>query len=173
MKHISSLIRKNTAPLCARPMSRLKTLLFVLAVVLFSTQLSFAGTGSKEFEASSTLKTALDHEFSGASAIKWYTDDNKTFMAKFMLNERNVTAYFDGEGHLLATRRYIDPVNLPLAVTSKLAQRYPKEEIRWVVEFQSEGSTAYYVTLEGANTWKVIKASASGDLSLHQRMKKA
>lgn len=166
MKQFSSKIRKHIAPMGAK-------LLLIIAVVVFSTQFSFAANAEKEMEATTTLKSALDKEFSGASGIKWYSDDNKTFMAKFMLNERNVTAYFDGSGNLLATRRYVDAANLPLHVATKLSQRYPKEEIRWVVEFQSEGSTAYYVTLEGENTWKVIKASANGDLSVHQRLKKA
>ncbi|WP_343667125.1 hypothetical protein [Chitinophaga sp.] len=173
MKQISSKISNHITPVGVRPIGRFKKLLLLVAIAVFTSIYSFAGTGTKELEASSTLKSALNKEFNGASGIKWYSDDNKTFMAKFMLNERNVTAYFDGEGHLLATRRYIDATNLPLSVSSKLAQRYPNEAIRWVVEFQSEGNTAYYVTLEGSNTWKVIKASANGDLSVHQRLKKA
>ncbi|RFM35332.1 hypothetical protein [Chitinophaga silvisoli] len=173
MKQFSSKISNHIAPAGVRPLGRFKKLLLLVAIAVFTSVYSFAGTGTKELEASNTLKTALDKEFTGASGIKWYSDDNKTFMARFTLNERNVTAYFDGEGHLLATRRYVDAVNLPLAVSTKLAQRYPSETIRWIVEFQSEGATAYYITLEGSNTWKVIKANASGDLSVHQRLKKA
>lgn len=173
MKQFSSKISNHIAPAGVRPLGRFKKLLLLVAIALFTSIYSFAGTGANELEASSTLKTALNKEFTGASAIKWYSDDNKTFMAKFMLNERNVTAYFDGEGHLLATRRYVDAANLPLSVATKLAQRYPNEAIRWVVEFQSDGNTAFYVTLEGSNTWKVIKANANGDLSVHQRLKKA
>ncbi|WP_343689828.1 hypothetical protein [Chitinophaga sp.] len=173
MKQFSSTISNHIAPVGVRPFGRFKKLLLLVAIAVFTSIYSFAGTGTKELEASSTLKSALDKEFTGASGIKWYSDDNKTFMARFTLNERNVTAYFDGDGHLLATRRYVDAANLPLAVSTKLAQRYPKEVVRWVVEFQSEGNTAYYITLEGANTWKVIKSNGSGDLSVHQRMKKA
>lgn len=155
--------------------SRFRRMLLLFAAVLFfSTQVAFAttGTGTKEMEATTKLKQALSKEFSGASDIKWYSEDNKTFMAKFSLNARSVTAYFDGDGNLLATRRYIDEQYLPLAVSNKLAKRYPKDKIRWVVEFDSEGSTVYYVTLEGEKTWRVIKSSANGDLSVHQNMKK-
>jgi hypothetical protein len=147
-----------------------KTVLFLTAALL-STQLLFAGT--KELEASSKLKTALDKEFAGASAIKWYSDDNKTFMARFTLREHSVTAYFDGDGNLLATRRYIQEDQLPMVVANKLAKRYPDEQIRWVVEFQAEGNLVYYVTLENATSWKVIKATSSGSLTVHQNMKKA
>lgn len=171
MKQFSSTISNLTAPAGVKPSSRFKKLLLLVAIAVFTSIYSFAG--AKELEASNTLKSALNKEFNGASGIKWYSDDNKTFMARFTLNERNVTAYFDEDGHLLATRRYVDAANLPLTVSTKLAQRYPNEVVRWVVEFQIEGNTAYYITLEGANTWKVIKANGSGDLSVHQRMKKA
>lgn len=155
------------------PASRFRRMLLLFAAVLFfSTQIAFATGGTKEMEATSKLKQALNKEFAGASDIKWYSEDNKTFMAKFSLNARAVTAYFDGEGNLLATRRYIDEQYLPLAVSNKLAKRYPKDKIRWVVEFDSEGSTVYYVTLEGEKTWKVIKSGPNGDLSVHQNMKK-
>lgn len=149
----------------------MKKMLLFFAAVLLSTQLLFAG--AKELEASGKLKSALDKEFVGASSVKWYSDDNKTFMARFTLRESSVTAYFDGDGNLLATRRYIVEDQLPLAVSSKLAKRYPNEQVRWVVEFQTGGDTVYYVTLEGETTWKVIKASSSGSLSVHQNMKKA
>ena len=153
------------------PGNRFRRMLLLFAAVLFfSTQFAFAGT--KEMEATSKLKQALNKEFAGASDVKWYSEDNKTFMAKFNLNARSVTAYFDGDGNLLATRRYIDEQYLPLAVSNKLAKRYPKDVVRWVVEFDSEGSTVYYVTLEGEKTWKVIKAGPGGDLSVYQNMKK-
>jgi hypothetical protein len=151
--------------------NRMKKMLLFFAAALLSTQLLFAGT--KELEATGKLKTALDKEFVGASSVKWYSDDNKTFMARFTLRERSVTAYFDGEGNLLATRRYIGEDQLPMAVSNKLAKRYPAEQVRWVVEFQSEGETVYYVTLEAENSWKVIKATSIGNLSVHQSMKKA
>lgn len=147
-----------------------RMLLLFAAVLTISTQFAFAG--SKELEASIKLKEALSKEFAGAADVKWYSDDNKTFMAKFSLNTLAVTAYFDEEGNLLATRRYIDAQHLPLAVSNKLAKHHPNEAVRWVVEFESDGNTVYYVTLEGEKTWKVIKSDSRGDLSVHQKLKK-
>ncbi|SFN71755.1 hypothetical protein SAMN05428949_3247 [Chitinophaga sp. YR627] len=171
MKPIKSINLSAPAGATRLSFGRIRSMLLLfVAALLFSTQLTFAGT--KEMEASSKLKNALSKEFSGASDVKWYSEDNKTFMAKFTLKERNVTAYFDKEGTLLATRRYIAEEHLPMAVTNKLAKRYPNEKVRWVVEFESDGNTVYYVTLEGDKTWKVIKSSAGGDMSVHQHLKK-
>jgi hypothetical protein len=173
MKPIIKSVNHNNASAGASRLfnGRIRKMLLLVAAVLFlSAQITFAAT--KEMEASSKLKQALNKEFVGASGVKWYSEDNKTFMAKFTLNERNVTAYFDEDGNLLATRRYIAEEHLPLAVANKLAKRYPKEKVRWVVEFESQGATVYYVTMEGEKTWKVIKSNAGGDLSVHQNLKK-
>jgi hypothetical protein len=171
MKQISSINLNAPAGASRLSGSRIRRMLLLFAAaLLFSIQLTFAA--SKEMEASSKLKNALSNEFVGASDVKWYSEDNKTFMAKFTLNERNVTAYFDGDGNLLATRRYIAEEHLPLKIVSKLTKRYPAEKIRWVVEFESDGATVYYVTLEGEKNWRVIKSSPGGEMSVHQHLKK-
>lgn len=149
---------------------RMKKLLLLFVIALFSTH---AFAAEKELEATPTLRDALYKEFNGASDVKWYSDDNQTYMAKFTLKEHNVTAYFDKTGQLLATRRYISEDQLPMAVSGRLAKRYPKEVVRWVVEFEKDDTTVYYVTLEGPDNWRVVKASAQGDLSVHQNLKKA
>lgn len=177
MKPISSSTASTLAPagvirLFKASGARIKKgLLLILAVTFLSAQALFAG--AEETEATAKLKSALNKEFAGASAVKWYSDDNKTFMASFTLRETKITAYFDADGKLLMTRRFITAQQLPLIVANKLAKRYPKEEVRSVVEFDNGVETVYYVSLEGAHTWKVIKATSNGQLSLYHRMEKA
>ncbi|MBW8685855.1 hypothetical protein [Chitinophaga rhizophila] len=168
IKSINLNVPNGTTRLFAGRIRRM--LLLFVAALLFTTQFAFAG--AKETEASTKLKDALSKEFAGAADVKWYSEDNKTFMARFTMKALNVTAYFDEDGNLLATRRYIAEEHLPMNITNKLAKRYPTEKVRWVVEFETEGTTVYYVTLEGEKTWKVIKTSAGGDMSVHQHLKK-
>jgi hypothetical protein len=149
-----------------------KTVLFI-AIALFSINVFAVDKGNKELEASATLKDALSKEFNGASDVKWYSEDNKTYMAKFTLKEHNVTAYFDKAGSLLATRRYISEEQLPMAVSNRLSKRFPGEQVRWVVEFDSEGSTVYFITTESEKGWKVIKSTANGECTVQQRLNKA
>jgi hypothetical protein len=151
-------------------MKKMFLMLCVVAALLSGTTV---WAHSTETEASSKLKAALSQTFSTATHVRWYTEDNKFFTAKFMLGETVVSAYFDAEGNLLSTRRYISEEQLPLAVTTKVQKRYPNHKIRSTVEFDASNVTTYYVTLEGEDTWIVLKSDSNGQLSVHQRLKKA
>lgn len=145
-------------------------IMLCVAVALISGHTVWAHT---ETEASARLKTAFSKSFTKVSDLKWYTDDNKLFTAKFNVNGTSVSAYFDANGKLLATRRYITEAQLPMAVSNSLRKRYPKDKIRTAVEFEADSNTVYYVTLEGAGTWTVVRSSNTGQLTVHQRLKKA
>lgn len=126
-----------------------------------------------ETEATARLKTALSQSFANATHVRWYTDDQKVFTAKFLVGETQVSAYFDADGNLLSTRRYITEEQLPLAVVTKVKKRYPSHEIRSTVELDAGNTTTYYITLEAETTWMVVKSDSNGQLSVYQRLKKA
>jgi hypothetical protein len=147
--------------------------MFIMLCVAFALVSGHTAWAHTETEATARLKSSFSKSFTGASNIKWYTDDNKLFTAKFTVNGTSVSAYFDADGNLLATRRYITETQLPLAVSTSLHKRFPKDKVSSAVEFEAGSSTIYYVTLEGAETWTVVKASSTGQLSVHQKLKKA
>ncbi|GAA0529181.1 hypothetical protein [Chitinophaga japonensis] len=126
-----------------------------------------------ETEATARLKEALNRSFANVTKVRWYTDDHKIFTAKFLAGENLVTAYFNAEGTLLSTRRYITEDQLPLAVITRIQKRYPDTWIRTAVEFDAGNVTTYYVTLEGAENWVVVKSDSNGQLSVYQKLKKA
>ena len=151
-------------------MKKMFVMLCVAAALLSG---SVASAHSTETEASTRLKAALSQAFAGATHIRWYTDDQKVFTAKFTIGENQVSAYFDADGNLLSTRRYILEEQLPLAVITRVKKRYPDFEVRSTVELDANSTTTYYITLEGEKTWMVLKSDSNGLLSVHQRLKKA
>ncbi len=151
----------------------MKKMFVMLCVAVALLSGSGAWAHSTETEASTRLKSALSQAFAGATHIRWYTDDQKVFTAKFMIGENQVSAYFDADGTLLSTRRYIMEEQLPLAVITRLQKRYPQYEVRSTVELEANSTTSYYITLEGEKTWMIIKSDSNGLLSVYQRLKKA
>ncbi|HVI48863.1 MAG TPA: hypothetical protein VM802_28610 [Chitinophaga sp.] len=147
-----------------------KIILLMSAVLLLSASVLSA----KEYEVAATpkLRNALNEAFTGAQDVKWYTDDNRTFTAKFEMSHAKVTAFFNEDGTLLATSRYLDPEQLPLNVTSKLNKRFPDTSVFCVVEYSSGENTVYFITLESKDTWTVVKTDASAILKIHSRLKK-
>lgn len=148
-----------------------KLILLMSAALLLSAGALFANP--YETKVNSKIEHAFSESFAGASEVKWYTDDNKTFTAKFNMRSSKVTAFFDDAGTLLATSRYLDPEQLPLALTSRINKRYAKDSIYCIVEYAANGNVVYFITLEGKDTWTVLKADGSGSTSVQSRLKKA
>jgi hypothetical protein len=150
----------------------MKKLIFLIsAALLLSAHALFAAP--YETTVSKKLNDSFSESFSGATHVKWYTDDNKTFTAKFMMSHTKVTAFFGSDGALLATSRYLQADQLPLKVISKLNKRFPADSIYCVVEYTSGENMVYFITLEGKTTWTTIKSDALGRMEIHNRLTKA
>jgi hypothetical protein len=126
-----------------------------------------------ETTVSKKISTSFTDAFAGAKDVKWYTDDNKTFTAKFTLNNNKVTAFYREDGSLMATSRYLTGEQLPLNVLSRLNRKYSDCSIYSVVEYTAEEHTVYYLTLENKDSWIIVKADEDGTLRTNKKMKKA
>ncbi|MFB6455743.1 hypothetical protein ACE38W_10765 [Chitinophaga sp. Hz27] len=149
----------------------MKKFFFICAAALTLSSSVFATV--YETTVNRKISGAFDYAFSGANNVRWYTDDNKTFTAKFTLNHTAVNAYFDADGQLLVTSRYISGESLPLNIVNRLIKKYPGNKIQSVVEYTSNGGTMYLIMLEGEKTWTKVKADEVGSLTLMERLKKA
>lgn len=148
-----------------------KLILLVSAALLLSANVLFASP--YETTVNNKINSTFNESFTGATDIKWYTDDNKTFTAKFTLSNTKVTAFFKDDGTLLATSRYLLAEQLPLKVTGKLNKKYPAASIYCVVEYTSADNLVYFITLEGTDTWTVIKTDQEANMKVYSRLKKA
>jgi hypothetical protein len=148
-----------------------KLILLMSAALMLSANVLFAS--AYETSVNNRIKNTFNESFAGAKEVKWYTDDNKTFTAKFTMSNSKVTAFFNDDGTLLATSRYLGTDQLPLNVTNKLIKKYPGTNIYCVVEYTAGDNTVYFVTLEDAESWIVVKTERSGNMSTYSHLKKA
>lgn len=148
-----------------------KLILLVSAALVLSANVLFASP--YETTVNNKINSTFNDSFNGATDVKWYTDDNKTFTAKFTMSNTKVTAFFKEDGTLLATSRYLQAEQLPLKVLSKLNKKYSKTSVYCIVEYASSENVVYFVTLEGTDTWTVIKTDADANMSVYSRLKKA
>lgn len=148
-----------------------KLILLVSAALVLSANVLFASP--YETTVNNKINSNFHESFNGATDVKWYTDDNKTFTAKFTMSNTKVTAFFKEDGTLLATSRYLQAEQLPLKVLSKLNKKYSNTSVYCVVEYAASDNVVYFVTLEGTDTWTVIKTDADANMSVYSRLKKA
>ncbi|CAL1521358.1 hypothetical protein [Chitinophaga sp. MM2321] len=150
----------------------MKKLIFLMsAALLLSAHTLFA----KPYETAvnNKIQHTFSESFSGAKEVKWYTDDNITFTAKFTMVNTRVTAFFNDDGTLLATSRYLQADQLPLNVISRLNKKFPATSIYCVVEYAAGENALYYITLEGKDTWTIVRADRFGSLKVQNHLKKA
>lgn len=145
----------------------MKKIIMILAV-LISTASAFAG----EENVATKVLNAFKTEFNTAKEVEWTVGSNY-YKAAFVYNEKHVFAYYNEEGELLGLTRYLSSDDLPLNLQKNLKKSYSKYWISDLFEVAKSDGTAYYITLEDADTKIVLKASAESDWSVYQKTRKA
>jgi len=119
------------------------------------------------------LTQALVKEFSGAQAIHWQAFKGKDiYQASFILNHQRLFAFFNSDGELLSTGRYVAETNLPILVSKTLAARFADFEIKEVVEYTRDGDTQYALVLENSKKTVTANAYSDGGIAVISRKKK-
>lgn len=126
-----------------------------------------------ETTVSKKISSNFNEYFAGAKDVKWYTEDNQMFTAKFTLNNSKVTAYYREDGSLMATSRFMTGSQLPINIVAKLNRKYAEAKVYSVVEYSAEDNTVYYVTLETNDQWITVRADKDGFVRTTRKMKKA
>lgn len=120
-------------------------------------------------------KKALDAfrvEFTGASNVKW-TISSDYFLASFVYNDKHVFAYYNIDGEWLGTTRYIGLSDLPLMLQGEVKNKYADYWITELIELANNEGTAYYATVENAETRLVLKASDGKTWNHFKKYKKS
>jgi hypothetical protein len=146
----------------------MKKMMLTLAIVVSSIGVAFAG----EEEVNAKVLGAFKNEFKSATDIKWTIGTNY-YQAAFVYNEQHVSAFYNLEGDLLGLTRYISPADLPLALQSDLKKSYDSYWISDLFEVSNDEGTTYYITLEDADTKKVLKATDGRSWHDYKKVKKA
>lgn len=145
----------------------MKKIIMILAV-LISTTSAFAG----EENVATKVLNAFKTEFNTAKEVEWTVGSNY-YKAAFVYNEKHVFAYYNEEGELLGLTRYLSSDDLPLNLQINLKKSYSKYWISDLFEVAKSDGTAYYITLEDADTKIILKASAESDWSVYKKTRKA
>ena len=144
-------------------------LIALLVAVVFSGS-AFANTGKS---VNALVKQSFQKEFAGAQSVSWEVISNKDiFHASFILNNERLNAYFDSEGTLLATGRYVKQENLPMLVTKGLGIRYKQYNVLEAIEFVNGYETSYIIKLENEKLSLYVQAYNDGSSTILKKEKK-
>ena len=121
---------------------------------------------------SEKVRQAFTKEFDKATNITWmYQKDKNLYHARFQYNGEIVEAFYDEEGSLLSTARFIKENQLPILVMKELANGYANYTVREIVEFTNESQTSYIISVYNTKETLMVKYYTNGDSQRIKRIK--
>lgn len=130
----------------------------------------FANTG---VSVSNKVQESFTREFAGAQGVRWESLSSKSiFHASFVYNNERLNAYFNNEGELIATGRYIKSESLPLLAGRAISNRFPNQTIEEVIEYVTGTETSYIVTVHNARRAVSAQVYLDGTVTVIKKEKK-
>lgn len=128
-----------------------------LIIIAFLTA-SFSLHAEEVVTVSPNVLKSFEKTFVNASEVNWVSNEDIS-IAEFKFNNQYITAYYSNAGNLLGLRKNLLSTQLPVLLGASLKEQYCGYWITDLMEYGNQGETAYYVTLENANTRIILKSS--------------
>lgn len=106
---------------------------------------------------SANVVTTFQAQFGDAENAQWSVVEN-LFKVTFTLDEQSMFAFYDGEGDLVVTGKYLTAKQLPKAAQKHLAEAAKGYRITEVFQIDNGTDSKYYVSLAGESGSKVIES---------------
>jgi hypothetical protein len=104
---------------------------------------------AKNDKVNSRILCSFEKNFAGATYIQWEKLKGKALtQAVFHYNKERYIAFFDNDGKLVATGRFISINQVPLLVKLTVDRNYAAYNLVQVVELTQNDETSYIVTFD-------------------------
>lgn len=142
---------------------------FLMLTLVFS--LISISSSANEINVAEPVLKSFNNSFKNATDVNWTTTEH-FYKVNFSLNDEYVAVYYNQEGQIIAMTRNIVSKQLPLALQVALKNNYAQFWISDLFEITNEEGTAYYVTLENADTKMIMKSNSESVWSVYKKSSK-
>lgn len=145
----------------------------LIIATLFVSVCSYTVKAEKIEKVHPRVEQAFNKEFAGAQYVRWeLIKKENIYQAHFIYNNERLDAFFDADGALIATGRFIAVSNLPMLISKSIVSRYDDHQINEVVEVVRGNETSYLVTIENEKTRLIVHAFNGGSSYVFKKEKK-
>lgn len=146
---------------------------FFISLVLLVT-VCINTTNAEDIEnISPAIKATIQKEFAGARLLDWKEiGRSNVYRLRFIYENTVVSAFFNKEGTLLATGRFITKAALPLAIRKVVTDKYSRFSINEIAEYAEMDQTTYVVEMENERIKQAVRIYINGDCSIVKKEKK-
>lgn len=146
----------------------MKKIIFAAAILLAC----FSTWAAAPVNVNQKVLSAFKQTFGEVNSVRW-SERGDFVEASFSQNNIQLHITYDLDGNVVKTIRYYDERQLPIFVASKIKHRFPGKSIFGVTEESTEQGSVYHIVLEDAATWTNVDATASGNIFVQNKFRKA
>ena len=140
----------------------------LLAIAITSASFSFASE-----PANKKIIAAFKADFSTVSSVNWKpTTEKGVYEGVFTLNESEVHVFYNEDGEMIGSSRFIGFAQLPLLVQQAVTTKYQGYAKSTVIERVQDGSTTYFVNLQNEKSSLMVASSTDGQLSIFKKTRR-
>jgi len=118
------------------------------------------------------IQSSFEKEFTGASSVKWERIQDHIYQVGFSYNNERLNAFYDEDGQLVATGRFINENALPSSVKKNLAHKYASYELQQVIEVSQNNETSYLLVIADEQSKLTVQAYNNGNLIVFKKEKR-
>lgn len=142
---------------------------FIILTLVGST--FFTSSYANETKATPAAVQSFQNAFYGAKEVAW-EQVGVLSKATFVLDGQYRSAFYNGEGDLVAITQNVAASALPKALRASLKGELQDRWITNLFVVSIEGDNTYYVTLENADTTVTLKSAGAKKWAVYQKTDK-
>lgn len=128
----------------------------ILMMISFFAQTSRAANP----ELTSTVVRAFETYFSDAENVQWSPAGN-LMKVTFTVQDHNRFAFYNAQGELVVTGKYMTVTQLPKSAQKRLAEAAKGYKVTEVFEIDDEQNSKYYATIDNGTEEKILVSSGA------------
>jgi hypothetical protein len=146
----------------------MKRLFITLTICALFTASAFAN----DEKISKGVLHSFQTSFVGATDVTWSTMNDLT-IANFVLNDQKAAAYYNAQGRLIATGRYVTSEQVPITLVASLQPKVKGYATTGFMEItKEEEGTTYYANLESDKETLVLKSGSTNSWNVYKKVRK-
>ena len=124
-----------------------------------------------EIKINEKILTSFGKDFTFAKNVQW-REEGGYMKARFTISDMLTEAYYNEDGEFLGSARNLLFDQLPLSVIHEFNKRFDETSVLNIIEITNTEGTSYRIWLEKDEKKIKLNASATGEISILEKVKK-
>ncbi len=124
-------------------------------IIVLVIALTLGLVSCKKVNVPEKVKASFEQKFKNAGEVEWEQEENNKWEAEFEMDEKEMSATFDGNGSWLETETEIESSEVPQAVVDAATKKFPGYKIKEWELIEKPEQTIYEAEMKGENGEKI------------------